>query len=458
MRGKHSSALTPALVGLVSVALTVTSCDHTVERNVIDLGAGGDVAAEARQALLLSKELAVDPLLSALPTATDQHRRQIIEALTSLATRIDDPRIAQTLNERLCTDQSPDVRALIARRLGLLGKADAVEPLLKGLSDVDGKVRHESFMALHTLEPKWTKAQRRTVKDMAVELERDAHEGVRIEALVRLTTVVEDWLREAATAALSAQVAEAESLYLEALTYYPASARAHYRLGRHYYDSGNEKTGLEYLRQHGMVIDVPKFPVAPRIDGVLEGVWSEAARVDRFRQLSVEHPASLPAMARTSVHLGYTDEALFIGFVAHDPRPDSLVSRVQHHDDVSVESFFAEDRCEIHVDPGFDHRGWLLIAINSLGMSTDEYVDSGFYDRDWDNAGTHAARVGNDRWVAEYRLDFGQQKTPQAQHGDVWGFNAVRSFRGQSTRSGFGPTRTEWFPTSSGYCTSSERA
>ena len=42
-----------------------------------------------------------------------------------------------------------------------------------------------------------------------------------------------------------------------------------------------------------------------------------------------------------------------------------------------------------------------------------------------------AAFVGDDYWSIECRIPYGQKGFPQPHPGDIWGFNAIRLFRGQ---------------------------
>ena len=69
--------------------------------------------------------------------------------------------------------------------------------------------------------------------------------------------------------AVQGQLAAAESLLHQALDYYPVSKNANFRLGRHYFDNGQQERGLQVLRRNSMLLEVPRLTEAPKIDGLL---------------------------------------------------------------------------------------------------------------------------------------------------------------------------------------------
>ena len=345
--------------------------------------------------------------------------------------RLSNKRIEQALLNLLHTDPGPRVRARIARKLGLFKRSSAIDALLKALEDGDGEVRFQALQALGSLEDKLEEGQQGALRERSRILLLDAHPGTRMEAVIRVEGFVDQQIEEARQRELKAELAQAESLYSQALAYFPDSKQGNYRLGRFYLDNGQPEKGLSLLRQHGMLLDVPRLSHLPEIDGRLdESVWQEAARVDSLFQFSEAHPAALPAETRTEFFVGYTPEALFIGFIGHDAHPDSLVVGTKGHDDRTSRSW-EEDRVELFVDTNLDHQTYLHAGINSRSTVVDVWRRPGRSpDLSWNAPAQVDAHVGDDFWSLEYRLSFNEERIPHPQPGALWGFNVVRTFRG----------------------------
>ncbi len=254
-----------------------------------------------------------------------------------------------------------------------------------------------------------------------------------MEARIRLARAVDEFLAAARKAELEADLDLAADLYRQAVAAWPGGKRANYRLARHLYDHGQIDEGLERLRQNGMLLDLPRLRSEPRIDGRLdEAVWAEAARADTFYQFSGTHNAAVSSDLRSEFLVGYTSEALFIGFRGFDDQIDSLVVTDRGDD----EYIFREDMVELYIDADFDQGDYVHAGVNTRGVITDRHHVPGRRPvRDkwwaWDIDGEAAAHVGEDFWSLEYRLEFGQPQLPRPKPGTVWGFNFVRTFRGR---------------------------
>ena len=412
-------------------------CRPSLDDLVEQLAASPEDRESARQELLLAKDRAVTPLLAALADSSlSGARPYLVDVLLSLMMRVEDGRIRASLQHHLLSDPVPDVRERIARGLGLQRRSEGIEALVEALQeDGDAGVRYESLLALNRLEDKMNDDQRDRVHARALELAADSHDDTRMEARIRLAGTVDRWIGEARKAELAADLDGATDLYEKARASYPNSKRANHRLGRHHYDNGRKEEGLELLRRHGMLLDVPRFTSAPLIDGRLDDtVWSVAARGDTFYQFSQEHHAAIPSGLLTELYLGYTAEAIFIGFRGHDDNPDSIVVTDRGHD----EGIFWEDVTEIFLDTNFDHRGYVHAGVNTRGVVADAYLPIGLPDRGitdeeraWNAHSEAAAHVGPSFWSMEYRLNYGQPQVPRPEPGTVWGFNFARTYRGK---------------------------
>jgi len=414
---------------LFGIAVLLWACGPSVEDSVAKLGGTAEEREEGQQELLLAKDRSVGPLLEALenPRFT-RGRPELVEVLVGLMTRVEDPRIQAALRRHLLEDPDPRVRAHIARKFGLFHCTEGIETLLKALEDEEGEVRYRAIQALGEMESEMDLPQREALRLHARRMAVDAHRAARREAMIRVEAFMDDWIREARKRALSARLTEAESLFTRALTYSPSSKRANYGLARFYFDNGQKERGSDLLRRHGMLLDVPLLQEPPQVDGRLEeGVWLSAARADSFFQHSMQHYAAVPSDVRTEIYVGYTSQALYVGFIGHDAHPESLVVKTHHPD----QDIWYEDAVELFIDPHFDHRDYVHIGINSLGVTSDHSISTERgREEAWNADAEVAAHVGADFWSLEYRLDLGQREVPQPSSGDVWGFNFVRVFRG----------------------------
>jgi len=417
------------LIFLLHITILLWACGPSVEDSVTKLGGKIEEREEGRQELLLAKDRSVGPLLEALenPHFT-KGRPELVEVLVALMTRVEDPRIGAELIRHLVEDPDPQVRARIAHKFGLFHRTEGIEALAEATEDKVGEVRYQAIWALGEMEREMDLQQRETLRLHAQKMAVDEHRKARREAMIRVEAFMDDWIREARRLALTARLAEAESLFTKALIYSPSSKRANYWLSRFYLDNGQQERGLNLLRQHGMLLDVPLLRERPQVDGRLEEeVWQSAARADSFFQHSMEHYAAVPSDVRTEIRIGYTPQAMYVGFIGQDAHPESLVVKTHLPD----QDIWYEDAVELFIAPHFDHTDYVHIGVNSLGVTADHSISKERgRDTRWDANAEVAAYVGKDFWSLEYRLDLGQREVPQPSSGDMWGFNFVRVFRG----------------------------
>ena len=238
-------------------------------------------------------------------------------------------------------------------------------------------------------------------------------------------------MKAAGGEALKGNVAAVESLYSEALAYAPDSKKVNFKLGRHYFENGEPKRGLQILRDSNWLLDVPRLQAAPVIDGRLEDkFWSQAATFGPLFAWSENHNAAVNSKVHTEMFAGYTDDAIYLAARCADAHPDSLkvLSSERDHD----EPWF-EDVVEFMFDTQFDRQSFVRTTINSVGAQVDGRAELSNWRRpDWsvDLKSEAAAYVGEDFWTAEYKLLFGQPEVTKPESGTLWGVDAQRGYRG----------------------------
>ena len=271
------------------------SCGPPIEDHVEQLGDGsGEALIKPRQELLLARVKAVPPLLEALEDPRRSAARpEIASVLVDLMTRLEDERIAPALQRHLLTDPDPRVRTRISFDVGFYERVEFADAFLEALHDTVGQVRAHAMTALARMQSKLSIAQRDSLIEAARLMQNEESEEARLEAAFVVADHVKGWLREGGKRRLEGMIAEAESLYCEALAYAPGSKKASHELGTLYLENGQDERGLQVLRESGWLVDVTRVTETPRIDGRLnDEVWARPAGSVPFTSIRAD-PARL---------------------------------------------------------------------------------------------------------------------------------------------------------------------
>lgn len=160
----------------------------------------------------------------------------------------------------------------------------------------------------------------------------------------------------------------------------------------------------------------------PTIDGFLqEEVWKTAEPASDFVQRDPEE--GQPASEQTEIRVLYDDDALYIGAMMYDARPNEIVARLTRRDNI-----LEADRVGIYIDSFHDHLTCYRFGINAAGVKVDvlHYDDGGKEDGSWDAVWDVQTRLLPNGWSAEvtlplrifrYRSDVAEQE---------WGINFTR--------------------------------
>jgi hypothetical protein len=181
----------------------------------------------------------------------------------------------------------------------------------------------------------------------------------------------------------------------------------------------------------GRAMRVEQPPVLDGRDD--DAAWQSAVVLADFRQ-SEPTEAGEPAFP-TSVRVVYDARNLYVLVRAHDPHPDSIVSRLSRRD-INTNS----DQVGLIIDAYHDRRTGVMLGVNPAGVRYDAVV---FLDNQtdpaWDGVWEAATRVDSAGWVAEFRVPFSQLRFgDQAEH--VFGFGVWRDVGRRSQRDMWPPT------------------
>ena len=178
-----------------------------------------------------------------------------------------------------------------------------------------------------------------------------------------------------------------------------------------------------------------RLETAPLTDGNVTGdeAWSGVSPASGFWQVQPNNGE--PATKRTDVYVGYTDDALYIGVMAHDDDPSGIIVSDSRRDS----SLDDTDAFVIVIDGLLDRQNGYVFGTNAAGIEYDGQVTKegagddfgsggGAFNLNWDGSWVVKARVTEDGWSAEFEIPFATLRYGQ---GDVqdWGINFQRNIR-----------------------------
>lgn len=166
------------------------------------------------------------------------------------------------------------------------------------------------------------------------------------------------------------------------------------------------------------------------IDGALDdAVWQRATPATDFRQRDPNNGA--PATERTEVRVAFDRDRLVLGVICFDSEPTRVLANQMQRD----QSFSADDRFMIGLDPFLDGRTGYFFEINPAGAMGDGIVSGpggdddfgGDMNKSWDGIWLARVRRTSQGWTAEVEIPF---KTLNFNpHNDSWGANFQRTVR-----------------------------
>lgn len=177
-----------------------------------------------------------------------------------------------------------------------------------------------------------------------------------------------------------------------------------------------------------------RLPSAPVVDGQVIGddVWNGIVPATTFWQTQPND--GQPATQKTEVFIGFTDDALYIGVIAHDDNPAGIIVTDSRRDS-SLED---TDAFLVIIDGLLDRQNGYLFGTNAAGIEYDGQVvkegsgdflaGGGGFNLNWDGTWSVRSQISDTGWSTEMRIPF---KTLRYGSGDqqVWGINFQRNIR-----------------------------
>ena len=170
----------------------------------------------------------------------------------------------------------------------------------------------------------------------------------------------------------------------------------------------------------------------PRLQGdiVIDGKLDDAAwqgALEQSLDYEIQPGDNIPAKARTTVRIGYTDDALYVSFKAQDPDPASIRANLRDRD-----AMFNDDWIGVFLDTFNDNRRGYEFVANPLGVQgdliRDETNTNNQEDASWDGLWTSAGQLTAEGYEVEFRIPFTTLRFPTGAQDQRWGVSLIRNW------------------------------
>ncbi|MCF8302347.1 MAG: carbohydrate binding family 9 domain-containing protein [Bacteroidales bacterium] len=156
----------------------------------------------------------------------------------------------------------------------------------------------------------------------------------------------------------------------------------------------------------------------PTIDGQLdEDFWQSIAPITNFMQHSPDFEAQ-PSF-RTEVRIAYSDHAVYVSALMHDPNPDSILTQLGNRDDWLNADYFG-----IRFDTYNKMQDAYIFEVTASGVQRDRRIQDHTYDAVWKSA----VQITSKGWVAEMKIPYSALRFPKKDIQE-WRLQLTRSIR-----------------------------
>lgn len=200
-------------------------------------------------------------------------------------------------------------------------------------------------------------------------------------------------------------------------------------------DATNAQTALAPDDRPRPQMQANRLASAPTIDGSVldDAAWMNAIPTSGFTQ--VQPTEGAPATQRTDVFVGYTDTAIYIGFIAYDEKPETIIVADSRRDS----SLDQTDSFQVVIDGLLDRQNAYLFGTNPAGVEYDAQIvkegstgnfgsGGGGFNLNWDGSWRVEARITDQGWSGEMEIPF-----TTLRYGldpvQSWGINFQRNIR-----------------------------
>ena len=186
----------------------------------------------------------------------------------------------------------------------------------------------------------------------------------------------------------------------------------------------------------------------PKVDGIIinDPAWTDITPNSKFTQ--VRPNEGLAATQPTDVYIGFDDEKLYVGVMAYDDSPESIIVSDSRRDSPLNET----DSFRLIIDGLLDRQNGYVFGTNPSGMEFDAQVineggsggfggrggGTGGFNLNWDTTWEVEAQIFEKGWSAEFAIPFLALRY-LGDASQTWGINFQRNIRRNNEESYWAP-------------------
>lgn len=173
----------------------------------------------------------------------------------------------------------------------------------------------------------------------------------------------------------------------------------------------------------------------PTIDGDVHGdsAWAGVVPATGFWQIQPDD--GKPATQRTEVFVGFSNDSLYVGVIAHDDDPGAIIVTDSRRDSHLGNT----DAFLMIIDGLLDRQNGFVFGTNAAGILYDGQVTQegtggnanfgvGGINLNWDATWQVQSKIGEHGWSAEFEIPFNTLRFGSGKSQD-WGINFQRNIR-----------------------------
>lgn len=166
-----------------------------------------------------------------------------------------------------------------------------------------------------------------------------------------------------------------------------------------------------------------RVETAPRIDGKLDDeCWLREVEPLEFIQSEPSNGTVSPY--KSSIQLIYSDKALYIGAILHDPEPKKILREFGQRDDDERNT----DHFGILLDTYNSGINGFAFVVSAAGVQIDTYFTADDDDTGWDAVWKSDVKITEEGWVVEMEIPYFALRFPK-QQVQTWGVNFYRNVK-----------------------------
>ena len=179
------------------------------------------------------------------------------------------------------------------------------------------------------------------------------------------------------------------------------------------------------LAQNKKNISTKKTTENISIDAKLnESSWKDAAIATNFISLEPKNGTPIPEEFKTEVKILYSDDAIYVGAVLHDPNPDKILKELVERDNIGTSDYFG-----VFINGYNDGQQEFRFFVTAANGQIDtNFTSSGGEDGSWNAIWESNARITDFGYVIEMKIPYAALRFPE-QDKQTWGINFFREVR-----------------------------